>query len=335
LKILIDHSLPFQFAHGGVQVQIEQTRAALERVGVNVDYLRWWDAAQEGDVVHFFGRPHLTYIEFAHKKSRKLIFSELLGGMGARSTLMLQLQRLVIRSMEKGLPRMFTGRNGWESFRRADACVALTPWEAHLMQMMFQAPAERIHVLANGVEDVFLQPGDTKRGSWLVTTASILPVKRVVETAAAAAAAGTPYWVIGKPFSEEDSYYQEFLRIQRAHPQIIRYEGGISDRAELAAVYREARGFVMLSHWETLSISALEAAACGCPLLLSDLPWAHSSFGEAVQYCPKGANTVVTAAHLRKFYDDAPSLSPPPRPLSWDEVALRLKALYESVLKQG
>ena len=41
--------------------------------------------------------------------------------------------------------------------------------------------------------------------------------------------------------------------------------------------YREARGFVLLSAMESLSLSALEAAACECPLFLSDLPWARSS----------------------------------------------------------
>ena len=331
MKILFDHSLPFHFAHGGVQIQIEQTRAALERIGVEVDYLRWWDAAQTGDVLHYFGRPSTFYIHFAQQKGLRVVFSELLGGMGARSPLVLLGQRLLTRGMEACLPDLIIGRNSWESFRLADACVALTEWEAHLMRTMFRAPNARVHVLPNGVEDVFLQSGDSPRGPWLVTTASILPVKRIVETARAAALAKTPYWVIGKPFSENDGYFREFLAIQRAHPETIRYEGAIADRPTLAKIYREARGFVMLSRWETLSISALEAAACACPLLLSDLPWARSVFGDTVQYCPKTATSTAIARCLQAFYEAAPALQPPPRSLSWLEVAERLKELYKNV----
>src|ERR1019366_772376 len=46
MKVLFHHFLPFSLAHGGEQVQIEQTKTALERAGVEVEFLRWWDAAK-------------------------------------------------------------------------------------------------------------------------------------------------------------------------------------------------------------------------------------------------------------------------------------------------
>jgi glycosyltransferase involved in cell wall biosynthesis len=105
----------------------------------------------------------------------------------------------------------------------------------------------------------------------------------------------------------------------------------VQDRIQLARIYREARGFIMLSAWESLSLSALEAAACECPLLLSDLPWAHSAFKEHAKYCPI-ASPERTAGYLRKFYDQSPSLEPPPKPLNWIEVARQLGRIYASVL---
>lgn len=65
MKVLFDHHLPFAFAHGGLQVQIEQTVASLNEIGVEADFLRWWDGSQRADVIHFFGRPSLDYISFA------------------------------------------------------------------------------------------------------------------------------------------------------------------------------------------------------------------------------------------------------------------------------
>ena len=77
MHILFDHSNPFLLAHGGLQIQIEQTRAALLEAGAHVDYLRWWDPGQTADLIHFFGRPHPSYIDQAHKKGLPVVFSEL------------------------------------------------------------------------------------------------------------------------------------------------------------------------------------------------------------------------------------------------------------------
>ncbi len=82
---------------------------------------------------------------------------------------------------------------------------------------------------------------------------------------------------------------------------------------------------------ETRSLAAEEAAACECPLLLSDLPWARSTFAADASYCPI-VSPAATAACLRKFYDQAPSLKIPARPSTWLAVAQQLKAIYERVL---
>jgi len=178
----------------------------------------------------------------------------------------------------------------------------------------------------------FFQPAKTARGEWLVCTATITERKRVLELAQAAIAAQTPTWIIGRAYADSDRYAREFFTLAKSNPKLIRYEGGISDRARLAAIYRAARGFVLLSSMESLSLSALEAAACECPLLLGDLPWARSAFAGAAEFCPVPAATAVTAAALRKFYDTAPQLPCPPKPATWPEVARQLKPVFEKIL---
>jgi glycosyltransferase involved in cell wall biosynthesis len=189
-----------------------------------------------------------------------------------------------------------------------------------------------MHVVPNGVEDVFLNSQPFQRGPWLVCTATITERKRVLELSRAAVRAQTPLWVVGKPYSESDVYAQQFHAFAKAHPRTLRYEGPIQDRAKLARVYREARGFVLLSAMESLSLSALEAAACECPILLSRLPWATTVFQQNACYCPVGLSADRTAGFLRQFYDAAPGLKPPPRPLSWLEIGQQLKRLYETLL---
>jgi glycosyltransferase involved in cell wall biosynthesis len=330
VKILFDHPDPFLLAHGGFQIQIEQTRHSLLQCGLEVDFLRWWDPSQKGDVIHFFGRPFPAYVQSAHQKGLKVVFSPLHTGTGSRSPWQLRLQLLANRLAESFVPRQFLVRLSWETYRQADACVVLTSWEAHLVKYLFRAPVEKVFVVPNGVEMEFAPAPEVQRGPWLVTTGSVTPRKRPVETAQAAMQAQTPFWLIGKPFAESDAYYKQWIELCRANPQWLRYEGSVENRAQLAAIYQQARGFVLLSQAESLSLSAMEAAACGCPLLLSDLPWARTAFGTAASYCPL-ADAATTAPFLRAFYDQAPTLPHPPRPASWLQVGQMLKGIYQSV----
>src|SRR6266850_242833 len=295
MKVLFDHPNPFFLAHGGFQIQIEQTKAALDSIGVQTEYLKWWDDQHSADIIHYFGRPSAAYVELAQKKGIKVVLAELLTELGSRARLIRLAQKSFMETAQRALPGSFTVRMGWDSFRRADACLALTPWEAELMIRMFRAPPDRVHVVSNGVEDIFLEKHPTKRLEWLVCTATITERKRVLELAQASVLAQTPVWIVGKPYAESDPYARRFLSFANQHPDLVRYEGAINDRQKLAGVYRQARGFVLLSAWESLSLSALEAAACGCPLLLSDLPWARSVFGDAAGYCALTNSTEQTA----------------------------------------
>ena len=332
MTILFDHPEPALLAHGGMLIQIKQTKAALEALGCQVDYVRWWDETQRADILHYFGRLPAHLLRIARAKGIKVVLGELLTGQGSRPAWQLWCQRQTMRLLRTVMPARLTQSLRWESHRLADATVALTAWEAHLLNYLFGAPKEKIHVIPNGVERVFLQSAPAQRGQWLVCTATITERKRVLELARAAVQARTPLWIIGQAFSESDAYAREFLELARAHPQTLRFEGPIADRTRLALAYRESRGFVLLSACESLSLSALEAAACECPLLLSDLPWARTIFKERASYCPVPDSTQLTARVLRQFYEAAPQLPAPPKPLSWMEVAKQVKALYETLL---
>jgi glycosyltransferase involved in cell wall biosynthesis len=333
MKVLFDHSNPFFLGHGGFEIQIEQTRKALQEIGVEVEYIRWWDSNQSGDVIHFFGRPQPSYIGSAHAKSIQVVMSELLTGLGARPFISRLIQRALILTSRNLLPAPFMAKLAWESYNKADAVVALTSYEARLMKEMFDAAPEKTHVVPNGVEMVFIDSAKVNRGKWLVCTATITERKRVLETSEAAMVAGTPLWVIGKPYADTDPYFKEFRDLCLKSPQALRYEGAIEDRKRLAEIYREAKGFVLLSTMESLSLSSLEAAACECPLLLSDLPWARCTFRNGASYCSPQASTGEIARALRKFYDSASKLPVPEKPKTWADIAGDLRRIYELVCK--
>jgi glycosyltransferase involved in cell wall biosynthesis len=261
--------------------------------------------------------------------------SELLTGLGSRPARIRYVQKFFIVVAKHFFPRDFTSRLAWDSYQLVDAAIALTSWEKQLMVEMFGADPPKVHIVPNGVEQIFFQNPHTKtlnqKLTWLVCTATITQRKRVLELAEAACIAKTPVWIIGNPYTESDAYFLRFLDVVKSSSGLIRYEGGISDRSRMADIYQSARGFVLLSTMESLSLSALEAVASGCPLLLSDLPWARCTFGERASYAHEKSAS-QTASILRDFYDSAPTLPVPPKTATWNEIASLISKIYRALL---
>jgi glycosyltransferase involved in cell wall biosynthesis len=143
--------------------------------------------------------------------------------------------------------------------------------------------------------------------------------------------AQVPVWVIGEPYSKGDPYYKKFVSVVQNSKGVVRYEGGVPDRAKMAAIYHNVAGFVLLSSMETRSLSAEEAAAGSCPLLLADLPWAKSTFGGGATYCRLGSRK-QEAKDLKEFYRIIDAAPRAPLPCRWSEVGAQLKQIYEGLL---
>ena len=332
MKVLLDHNEPFLLAHGGLQIQIERTKEALEGAGVEVEYLRWWDDSQKGDIIHFFGRANPSHIDFAHGKGIKYVMQELLTSQGSRSVTHLHLQAAANQLLRKVLPANYRLPLRWDSYQKADAIIAITDWEAWIMSELFAAPPQRVWVIPNAVEDVFFRIGSKPGGDHLICVATITERKRVLELAEAAVMAQTPLKVVGKPYSETDPYFLRFVQTAQASQGMVEYLGPIQNPEQLAARLHAARGFVLPSTMETQSLAALEAAAAGLPLLLNALPWAHATFGSHATYMPISPAPLL-AEHLRSFFDSALYLSIPPKPAAWAEVAQHLIKIYSDNMR--
>lgn len=331
MRVAFDCHVPFFLAHGGVQIQAEQTLAGLRRRGIEVFPLPWWEDQCRPEVIHFLGRPSLAYANLVRQKKIRLVVADLLTSQGSR-TFWQRLPLQVVSMADRFCGGKIRRRLGWTVYDQADCCICLTPWEASLVRNMYGAHHARIEVVPNGVEEVFLQgPNSPTREDHLVTTLTITQRKRVLELVEAAALAQVKVRIIGKPYQDSDPYYLRFLEsVQKARPW-VQYVGSIEERGKVAQEYQKASGFVLLSAMESQSLSALEAAACGCPLLLSDLPWARTTFGEHASYCPVTA-AGKTAPYLQHFQKNISRMPRFPHVPSWDQVCGRLVDLYRSIL---
>lgn len=100
-------------------------------------------------------------------------------------------------------------------------------------------------------------------------------------------------WVGGRPFG---LLTQSGPKL-RALPANVRFAGRVSD-AELMAHYDAADIFLLPSRQENFGQVVVEAAAAGLPLVLSDLPVFHETFGEAATFCKTSGQFVDAVAAL-------------------------------------
>src|SRR5437016_13192569 len=123
MKVLFHCPVPFSLGHGRQQIQIEQTQAALGKVGVSAEPLRWWDGRQEGDILHYFGRLPLNLLQLARRKGVKIVIADLLTAQGSRPIWLHRVQKLALRVSGQIQPLRSRGVLTWQAYQQADACV--------------------------------------------------------------------------------------------------------------------------------------------------------------------------------------------------------------------
>jgi glycosyltransferase involved in cell wall biosynthesis len=166
---------------------------------------------------------------------------------------------------------------------------------------------------------------------YLLSIATIAPRKNCVDLARAARAAQVPVVFTGKPYSEQDAYFREFMSF--VDGKFVRYAGFVSENQK-RNLLRSARGFVLFSQAESGCIAAYEAAAAGLPLLLSDAPWARFGYpgADPLRFVPLGSQDAAVSA-LRDFYSTAHRMKRTTFPiLTWEQVGQKYVAIYERLL---
>lgn len=140
----------------------------------------------------------------------------------------------------------------------------------------------------------------------------------------------------GDPFDEQEKEFFEALSIGH----LVHHRATISD-SELARLYRGAEMFVFPSLYEGFGVPTLEAFACRCPVLLSDIPVMREIAGDAALYFnPKNSSELRTAVK-RVLEDEALRRTLVDRGLkviskySWGKTRLETAEVYRRALGRG
>jgi glycosyltransferase involved in cell wall biosynthesis len=338
MKVLFDHAQPFFLAHGGLQTGIEQTKSALEKLGVAVEFIRWWDDRQRGVLIHFFGPANNAYLLRARDKKLPVVMTTLFTETCNRADVRLTCQGLLTRMIltlpfGEGVKQQLT----WCAYHNCTHNVVGLEAERRVLQIVYRVPSEKISVVPCGLSDVYLQAAHGPRNeSHLICTGTITQRKNFVELAEMARRAQVPILFTGKPYSSDDPYWLRFQKLidgRWVKHRLVPYDSPAGSEMEMIKLLRAARGFVFMSDFENWCLSAHEAAACGLPLLVQDQKWSRERFGDQARYFKSIGITAQNIEILKQFYADAPSLPPPAIKLySWDDAARELKNVYERLL---
>jgi glycosyltransferase involved in cell wall biosynthesis len=215
--------------------------------------------------------------------------------------------------------------------------IAVAPTLAERLRRQFPSRADRIRYIPNGAPDLpahltaeqVLADFGLEPKRYVLAIGRLVPEKGFDRLVRAFRTAGdTRKLVIVGSDIHGSAYSRELL--EQADGQ-VRFLGA-QPRSVLRRLYEQADLFVLPSLHEGLPISALEAAACGTPMLLSDIVPNRDLGLEAGNYFPAGNEAALTAALRRPSADYAYDVERMREAFDWTRIAERTLEVYRKAL---
>ena len=329
MKVIFSHGLPFSLAHGGMQTLIVSLMRELADLGVEVEPERWWDPNQTCDIMHFIQRPHPGIARLAKQRGRKLVMTENYDVVASESRF-----QLLLRSCATGAAKTLVPSfgNKISFYSELDAMVYVVRHELDVVRRIYRLPSKKGFIVPHGLDPNAIKALSEPQPEcdYLASVGTICSRKNSVLLAICARKAKIPIVFVGKPLSEADSYFQQFLDL--VDDKYVKFIGYVSEEKKHETL-RGARGFVLLSIGESGCIAVYEAAAAGLPLLLSDLPWATNGYpvSDRLHFVPiRSVSGIVK--RLKSFYGTAHRERTMTFPVgTWADVAKAYLSIYEGL----
>ena len=191
--------------------------------------------------------------------------------------------------------------------RRAAAVITVSESERAAIGTHYPAALPRLHAIQNGGLPIGVDPptdNDKSDRSYVLYVGSLSKRKNfpgVLESACRLARTrGYKFVFVG---GSAGGIAESSLQIPddvRAH---LTFAGQVDDTKALMQFYRRAACLLFPSYYEASPLPPIEAMACGCPVIASDIPSLRERCGDAAIYCDPADIVSITAA-VEKTMDD-------------------------------
>ena len=269
--------------------------------------------------------------------------------------------RCLLAPAQEPRPRWFRAMTAriLSGFQKAAHVVAVSDATRDEILRHGLFPADRVTVIRNGVhpscsplpdpiadaEFESLLPQNTSGAVWLLNVGSTMPRKRldVLLRVFAAVRRERPdvrLLRVGGPLTAPLRQLARELGIEDALVELPSLH-----RETLAAAYRRARLLLHTSEAEGFGLPLIEAMACGCEVIASDLPVLREVAGTAASYSPVADIEAWKNAVLAQLREPSESSGTPSlrrqqsiaraSQFSWPEAARRTASIYQSLLRRG
>lgn len=181
--------------------------------------------------------------------------------------------------------------------KKAKMLITVSEFSKREISSCYNIPEEKFTVIYNAVNDMFRPVEDEKlrNENYYLTVSSVKANKNFesVLKAFEIVLESNPnlrLYIVGDC---NDKNFQTINIDQYKNNPSIKFLGRVSDE-KLVKYYSNAQGFVFPSLYEGFGIPVLEAQACGCPVLASDIPPLKEVLNDSALFCnPNSLEDIV------------------------------------------
>jgi glycosyltransferase involved in cell wall biosynthesis len=192
--------------------------------------------------------------------------------------------------------------------RRASHVITVSESERQAILAHYPKAADRLRAIANGGLPAAFSTGrpdlDVQRDGYILYVGSLSKRKNIARMLDAACRLarkrGFRFIFVG---DVSKSLTTSVAQIPADVASKITFVGPVDDPIRLASYYRKAKCLMFASLYESSGLPPIEAMACGCPVLASDIPALRERCGDAALFCDPHDVESITSG-LERLMDD-------------------------------
>jgi glycosyltransferase involved in cell wall biosynthesis len=206
--------------------------------------------------------------------------------------------------------------------KEANIIVTISESSKQDIHEILNIPMEKIEVIYPAIPDDYKNIRPIKnKSNYFLAVGTREPRKnfaRLIEAFQKANLKGTQLWIVGK------SGWEELPKVNG-----VKFLGFI-DQNRMPSLYANAKAFVYPSLYEGFGIPILEALACGCPVITSNVSSMPEAGGKAATYIdPLNIDSIVNG--LKNFKDFGQAGITWAKSFSWEKSAKKMIDVYDTV----